>query len=364
MSDQPVLELDNIVKEFPVRSAVVRRVTGRVRAVDDVTLSVLPGETVALVGESGSGKSTLARLALLLIKPTSGRVLLMGRNILNVKPAELRSIRRSAQIVFQDPYSSLDPRSTVGDSIGEPLSSHFNMKRAARSDRVAELLERVGLSGAARHRYPHEFSGGQLQRIALARALSLEPRFIIFDEALSSLDVSIRADMISLLETIQGTLGIAYLFISHDLSVVQRISHRVAVMHLGRLVESGRTDEVSMRPKHPYTKALLSAVPVLDPELERTRSRIVLAGDPPSPLRPPTGCRFHTRCQNVMDICRNVDPPATVTAEGTTVFCHLYDAGAGSNADLRVITDTNQPRMGLPSGEIDSVFVPFSKGSC
>ncbi len=346
---RPVLQLDDMTKVFPIKSPFLRRVIGRVRAVDHVSLAVHAGETLGLVGESGSGKSTLGRLALRLIEPTSGRITLEGTDITDLDGSELRLVRRNIQMVFQDPYSSLDPHATIADSVGEPLHTHLGMRGKERDDRVTELLERVRLSRRYLDRYPHEFSGGQLQRIALARALALNPKVIVADEPVSSLDVSTQAQVLELLMELQSELGLTYLFISHDLSVVDRISERVAVMYLGRIVEIGRTAEVIGNPQHPYTQALLSAVPVPDPA-RANRGRIVLMGDPPSPANPPSGCRFRTRCPHVMDVCSAVDPPATLTAGGTTVYCHLH-AADGAEA-VSVALDPPRPpaeRRGDPA---------------
>jgi len=321
MSD--VLELDEVTKSFPIRSSVLRRVVGHVSAVDRVSLSVATGETLGLVGESGSGKTTLGRLALRLVKPTSGRVAVNGRDVSRLSASQMRPLRRSMQMVFQDPYSSLDPHATIGSSVGEPLHTHLGLSGRERGTRVGELLDRVGLDKGSASRYPHEFSGGQLQRIALARALALNPSIVVADEPVSSLDVSTQAQVVGLLEDLQREFGVAYLFISHDVSVVSSISNRIAVMYLGRIAEIGRRESIIRQPQHPYTQALLSAVPVPDPARAR-QPRAVLTGDPPSPANPPAGCRFHTRCPHVMDVCRTVEPAPSVTATGSTVFCHLY----------------------------------------
>ena len=321
------LHLEGLTKLFPLRSPLLRRVTGNVRAVDDVTLSVGRRETLGLVGESGSGKSTLGRLALRLIDPTSGRIVLAGHDITDLPEAKLRPHRREGQMIFQDPYSSLDPRATIANNVGEPLERHFNMTRKQRDQRVGELLDEVSLSHTLIHRYPHEFSGGQLQRIALARALSVRPTLLVADEPVSSLDVSTQAQIIGLLDDVQKDFDLALLFISHDLSVVRNISDRIAVMHLGELVEMGGADHVTERPKHPYTAALLSAVPLPDPVVQRSRKRIVLTGDLASPLDLPTGCRFRTRCPFVMEVCKEEEPTPFETSDGTVVRCHLHHHG-------------------------------------
>jgi peptide/nickel transport system ATP-binding protein len=323
----PLLEVRGLSKAFPVHTGVLRRVVGHVRAVDAVDFTIAPGETLGLVGESGSGKSTTARLVLRLIEPTAGSVRLDGRELTTLSSTELRRARRGMQIVFQDPYSSLDPRSTIADTVGEPLEVYEGLKGRARDDKVAELLERVGLGRHLMRRYPYEFSGGQRQRIAVARALALNPRLLLCDEPVSSLDVSTQSQVINLLQDLQDQLGLSYLFIAHDLSVVRHISDRIAVMYLGRIVETGAAEEIYTRPTHPYTEALLSAIPVPDPRAQRERHRIVLHGDVPSPLSPPAGCRFHPRCEYAMDICRTEEPIPFTSSTGTTVACHLHTEG-------------------------------------
>ena len=323
----PLLAVSDLAKEFPVHSGVLRRVIGRVRAVDGVDFEIGNGETLGLVGESGSGKSTVARLVLRLVEPTRGEVRLGGHDVVKLSPSALRGVRRDMQIVFQDPYSSLDPRATIAESIGEPLEVHLGLHGRARDERVAELLEQVGLGRHLVRRFPYEFSGGQRQRIAIARALALDPKLVICDEPVSSLDVSTQSQVINLLRDLQDQRGLSYLFIAHDLSVVRHISNRIAVMYLGRIVESGDSEEVYARPRHPYTEALLSAIPVPQPTVQRTRRRIVLQGDVPSPLNPPSGCRFRTRCPYAMDICAEIDPAAYRTDSGTTVYCHLHTTG-------------------------------------
>jgi peptide/nickel transport system ATP-binding protein len=319
-----VVELFGLSKSFPVHSSVLRRVVGRVRAVDGVDLTIAVGETVGLVGESGSGKSTLARLLLRLIEPTAGHVHLGGRDLTTMAAGPLRRARRDMQMVFQDPYSSLNPKITVGEIVGEPLEVHDGLRREARQERVAELLVQVGLASDMGRRYPHEFSGGQRQRIAIARALALNPRLVVCDEPISSLDVSTQSQVINLLSDLRRRLGLSFLFIAHDLSVVRHISDRIAVMYLGQIVELGVAEEVYLRPAHPYTEALLSAIPMPDPTGTSHRHRIVLRGDVPSPLHPPEGCRFHTRCPHAMDLCVRVEPPPFTTPAGTIVRCHLH----------------------------------------
>jgi oligopeptide/dipeptide ABC transporter ATP-binding protein len=324
---EPLLDARGLVKHFPIDGGLLRRARGRLRAVDGVYFAITPGETLGLVGESGSGKSTVARLVLGLLPATAGTVMMDGEDVLQLKGAALRRARRHMQIVFQDPYTSLDPRATIGDSVGEPLEIHEHLKGRERDQKVAELLGLVGLGGHVLRRYPHEFSGGQRQRIAVARALALNPRLLVCDEPVSSLDVSTQSQVINLLSDLQGSLGLTYLFIAHDLSVVRHISDRIAVMYLGRIVEVGPAEEVARRPRHPYTEALVSAIPVPDPQVQRTRKRIVLQGDIPSPAAPPPGCRFHTRCAYAMDVCRVEDPPAYEAGGGITVHCHLHTSG-------------------------------------
>jgi peptide/nickel transport system ATP-binding protein len=324
---EPLLELRGLTESFPVKSGVLKRVVGQVRAVDGVDLTVYQGETVGLVGESGSGKSTAARVALRLIEPTAGSVCFDGKDITAIDQGALRRQRRGMQIVFQDPYSSLDPRATVGDTIGEPLSVHEGLRKGEREARVAELLRQVGLPPQYIRRYPHEFSGGQRQRIAIARALALRPRLLICDEPVSSLDVSTQSQVINLLIDLQQELRLAYLFIAHDLSVVRHMSDRIAVMYLGQIVELGPAESVYRSPRHPYTEALLSAIPIPDPVRQRERRRIVLSGDVPSPLNPPSGCHFRTRCPYAMPVCSVEAPEPFLAGDGTSVACHLHTTG-------------------------------------
>jgi oligopeptide/dipeptide ABC transporter ATP-binding protein len=292
----PLLSARDLVKDFPIRGGVLSRTVGRVSAVAGVSLEVARGETVGLVGESGCGKSTTGRLLLNLLTPTSGSVVFDGQEISRMRGKALAQMRRRFQIVFQDPYASLNPRMTVGATLSEPLKVHFGWSGSQIDDRVGELLQTVGLASEHANRFPHEFSGGQRQRVGIARALALEPDMIVLDEPVSALDVSIQAGVVNLLHRLQDELGVAYVFIAHDLSVVRHISDRVAVMYLGKIVESGDRSAIYERPGHPYTQALLSAIPLPDPERERQRERIVLTGDVPSPANPPSGCRFRTRC--------------------------------------------------------------------
>jgi peptide/nickel transport system ATP-binding protein len=323
----PLLQVAGLTKDFAVLSGILRRRIGTVSAVDDVSFSVEAGTTLGLVGESGSGKTTTARMILRLDEPTSGRVCLSGTDITGTDAKHLQSVHRRMQVVFQDPYSSLDPRATIAESVGEPLEVHEHLGRSDRDDRVASLLEQVGLGSHLLRRFPHEFSGGQRQRIALARALALKPELIICDEPVSALDVSTQSQVVNLLIELQRELGVTYVFIAHDLSVVRHISHRIAVMYLGRLVEVGPTEEIYGAPRHPYTQALLSAIPVPDPRLSTKERRIVLSGDIPSPLHPPTGCRFHTRCGYAMPVCGEIQPAMTSVPGGGTVACHLHTDG-------------------------------------
>jgi oligopeptide/dipeptide ABC transporter ATP-binding protein len=335
-----LLEGAGVVKHFPIQRGVLRRTVGHVRAVDGVDLRVGHGTTLGLVGESGSGKSTLARVLLRLLDPTAGTITFDGTDITDVPERKIRALRRGMQLVFQDPFSSFDPLATIADSLAEPMRNYLDLDGAGRAARIEELLRTVRLEPAHRNRYPREFSGGQLQRVAVARALALSPKLLVLDEPVSSLDVSIQADVINLLADLQQELGVSYLFIAHDLALVRHVSTRIAVMYLGRIVEDGPASEVYSRPKHPYTEALLSAIPVPNPTRQQSRERILLAGDIPSPAAPPPGCRFHTRCPHVMDVCRSIDPPEYVTPDGSKVFCHLHTDGprlAGDTvATLRV----------------------------
>jgi len=303
-----LLEAKNLKMHFPIKAGVLRRTIGHVKAVDGVDLQVRRGETLGLVGESGCGKSTLARLILRLLEPTDGEVLVDGEDILGYDRKRMLRVRRNMQIVFQDPYASLNPRMTVGNIVGEPLKIHNIGEASDRKRRVQELLEIVGLSPEHYNRYPHEFSGGQRQRIGVARAIALNPRLIICDEPVSALDVSIQAQVINLLQDLQKEFDLTYIFIAHDLSVVKHISDRVAVMYLGKIVEIAERKKLYDEPRHPYTSSLLSAIPIPDPEKERERSRIVLTGDVPSPANPPPGCSFHTRCPRAQQYCKEHEP--------------------------------------------------------
>jgi len=342
-----LLDVANLRMNFPVRTGPLRFVTGQVKAVDGVDLHVPVGRTVGLVGESGSGKSTLARLIVRLVDPSEGSIVLDGHDLTTLSGRELRHTRRSMQIVFQDPYSSLDPRMRVNDIVGEPLEIYDNVTGAERDERVAELLDQVGLGRYALYRRPHEFSGGQRQRIAIARALAPRPRLLVCDEPVSALDVSTQSQVINLLTDLQSRLGLAFLFIAHDLSVVRHISDRIAVMYLGRIVEEGDAEEVYLRPRHPYTEALLSAIPIPDVHRPPGIQRIVLTGEVANPLDPPTGCTFHPRCPYAMEICSTVEPQPFVTPAGTTVRCHLHTSGPV--LDGRPITTVAPPGSAAPT---------------
>jgi len=317
-----LLQVTDLKKYFPVRRGVMSRVVANVKAVDGVSFHILPGETLGLVGESGCGKTTVGRTILRLLEPTAGDVLFDGTPVFRLQGEELRKIRKQMQIIFQDPYGSLNPRMTVGSIVMEGMVAHGMYAREDHAERAQKILERVGLDRQHFYRYPHEFSGGQRQRIGIARALAVEPRFIVCDEPVSALDVSIQAQIINLLTDLKEELGLAYLFIAHDLSVVQHISNRVAVMYLGRVVEQASSDELFSNPLHPYTQALLASVPSLEPGEKKQRR--TLAGDVPTPLNPPPGCPFHTRCPEVMEVCRSEVPDTISQGIGHTVACHLY----------------------------------------
>ncbi|MBI2358398.1 MAG: dipeptide ABC transporter ATP-binding protein [Deltaproteobacteria bacterium] len=320
-----LLEIRNLKKYFPVGGGLLSRRAGEVKAVDGVNLTVEEGETLGLVGESGCGKSTLGRTILRLIEPSAGEIYFRGTNLLSLSQRELRDMRRQMQIIFQDPYASLNPRMRVGEIVGEGLEIHNLARGRKKKDRVMELLRHVGLRQEHYDRYPHEFSGGQRQRIGIARALAVNPNFIVADEPVSALDVSIQAQIINLLQDLQTKMHLTYFFISHDLRIVEHISHRVAIMYLGKIVEIADSETIYRDPKHPYTRALLSAVPI--PVPSRKKERMIVQGDVPSPVRPPPGCSFHPRCPYREDVCDKIEPKLEFTANGHGVSCHVFGPG-------------------------------------
>ena len=329
MTREVILKAENLVKHYPIKAGVLRRTVGHVKALDGVSFELYKGETLGIVGESGCGKSTLARMLMRLEEPTAGKLTFDGVDVYSQKGRAMRRLRRDIQIVFQDPYTSLNPRMTVGDIVGEPFEIHTDvLLKGDRRQRVQQLLELVGLNPEHINRYPHQFSGGQRQRIGIARGLALNPKVIVCDEPVSALDVSVQAQVVNLLAELQAGLGLAYIFIAHDLSVVRHISDRVGVMYLGKIVEIGDEDQIYSRPTHPYTQALLSAVPMPDPTLRGVREQIVLTGDVPSPANPPSGCRFHTRCWMAQEICSVEDPPLIARPDGQSSHesaCHFAE---------------------------------------
>ncbi len=333
-SGTSLLEVRDLYKYFPINAGILSRHIGDVKAVDGIDFAIRSGETLGLVGESGSGKTTAGRVVLRLLPATKGQVIFEGRDVLELGREDVRKLRKEMQIIFQDPYASLNPRMTVRDIVGEPLLIHDIAKGKEADDRVRELLRLVGLQPDHANRYPHEFSGGQRQRIGIARALAVSPKFIVADEPVSALDVSIQAQVINLLQDLQAQLGLTFLFIAHDLSVVRHISTRVAVMYVGKIVEIADRDDLYDNPLHPYTQALLSAIPIPDPKVEGRRKRILLSGDIPSPVNPPSGCRFHTRCPIAFERCK-IEVPALLTyGAGHQAACHWVEEHGGKAPDL------------------------------
>ncbi|WP_374372727.1 ABC transporter ATP-binding protein [Tabrizicola sp.] len=345
-SPTPLVRVQDLKMHFPIYTGIFRKHTGDVKAVDGVSFDIMAGQTLGLVGESGCGKSTVGRAMLRLYEPTAGRVVIDGDDVAKLAPEALRKKRPTMQMVFQDPQASLNPRMTLAEIVSEPLDEHTNWTRDQKLERVYELMDQVGLNRRFVNRFPHEFSGGQRQRIGIARALALKPRFIVCDEPIAALDVSIQAQVVNLLEDLQEKLGLTYLFISHDLSMVRHLAQKVAVMYLGRIAELSPSKDLYRRPLHPYAEALLSAVNEPDPELAARRNRIILKGDVPSPANPPKGCNFCTRCPKVMEICRSVKPDLMEVEPGRLVACHLYPTttAAGSTGATEAPAVKNQER--------------------
>nr|WP_079036413.1 dipeptide ABC transporter ATP-binding protein [Streptomyces silaceus] len=350
-STEPLLKVDGLVKHFPIKKGLLQRQVAAVQAVDGLSFDVRPGETLGVVGESGCGKSTMGRLITRLLEPTGGRVEFEGTDITHLNTAGMRPLRRDVQMIFQDPYSSLNPRHTIGAIVGAPFKLQGVKPEGGVKKTVQEMLERVGLNPEHYNRYPHEFSGGQRQRIGIARALALRPKLVVADEPVSALDVSIQAQVVNLLDDLQEELGLTYVIIAHDLSVIRHVSDRIAVMYLGKIVELADRKDLYATPMHPYTKALLSAVPVPDPKRRGAKSeRILLRGDVPSPIDPPTGCRFHTRCWKATEICKTKEPPLLALATGHQVACHHPE-----NAEDQAPEDTKLLSVAKEAIEVVSV---------
>jgi oligopeptide/dipeptide ABC transporter ATP-binding protein len=356
-SGSSLIEVRHVKKYFPIKKGILQQEVARVHAVDDVSLAVREGETLGLVGESGCGKSTLGRTIVRLLEPTDGEILFRGQQIERLGMRRLRPLRREMQMVFQDPYASLNPRKRVGSIIGDPLKIHNIGDKRERKAQVQQLLETVGLSPEHYNRFPHEFSGGQRQRIGIARALALRPKLIVADEPVSALDVSIQSQMLNLLEDLQNEFQLTYIFIAHDLGVVRHVSDRIAVMYLGKLVEVSPAEELYTRPIMPYTEALLSAVPIPDPDLARQRERIVLEGDVPSPINPPSGCRFHPRCRYATQVCKEIEPPLTDYGNGHLAACHHP-----LNVDAATLAAA-QPAAETPRSAADDALPEDTSGS-
>jgi oligopeptide transport system ATP-binding protein len=356
--ETPLLEIRHVKKYFPIRKGILQREVAHVHAVDDVSFAVREGETLGLVGESGCGKSTLGRTVVRLLEPTDGQIIFQGSPIESLGTRRMRPLRREMQMVFQDPYASLNPRKRVGTIVSDPMRIHDLGTRAEQKRRVGEILETVGLSPEHYNRFPHEFSGGQRQRIGIARALALRPKLIVADEPVSALDVSIQSQMLNLLDDLQHELRLTYIFIAHDLGVVRHVSDRIAVMYLGKIVELSPAEELYRRPIMPYTEALLSAVPIPDPDLAEKRERIVLEGDVPSPINPPSGCRFHPRCRYATDVCQQLEPPLVDYGNGHLAACHHP-----LNVDQATLQQVEVAEQHSPAAADDSALPKDTSGS-